>query len=156
MTTRLPTIPSRLKIQLISFIFFFLMQLTGTVFAKPVLVLHSNIDAEEIKNESLTRIYGMQKKFWKDGTAIKVYMLPKNSSLHKEFVLHYLHMQPYQLNRLWHRLLYSGTGTIPEVVPTIEELILKIQNTPGAIGYIDQESSKTIESSVIRRIGNDD
>lgn len=118
--------------------------------SKPVVIYHSGISSEELSRNSLVRLYGMQKKVWQDGSPVKVFILPKNSSVHKKFVLTYLRMQPYQLNRLWHRLLFSGTGSVPEEVSSIEEIIEKVNSTPGAVGYIDDSSLSKINNLMIR------
>jgi len=44
-------------------------------------------------------------------------------------------MFPYQLDRIWNKLTYSGLGVAPIMVNTANELIAAVKNTPGAIGY---------------------
>lgn len=116
----------------------------------PVVIYHQNIASEELSRSSLVRLYGMQKKVWQDGIPVKVYILPKNSQIHKDFVLKFLRMQPYQMNRLWHRLLFSGTGSVPEEVSSVDEIIEKVNSTPGAIGYIDDSKISKINNLKIR------
>ncbi len=45
-------------------------------------------------------------------------------------------MFPYQLSRLWNQLTYSGQGVTPTRVSSKEELIERLEKTPGAIGYM--------------------
>lgn len=116
----------------------------------PVVIYHADIPIEELSKNSFVRLYGMQKKVWQDGTPVKVYILPKNSQIHKDFVLKFLNMQPYQMNRLWHRLLFSGTGSVPEEVSTVEEIIERVSSTSGAIGYIDNSMLNKINNLMIR------
>lgn len=91
----------------------------------------------------------MQKRVWSDNTPIKVFTLPNDSESYKEFVNEYLRMQPYQLDRLWNRLVFSGTGSKPEEVSNAEEMIEKVKETPGAIGYIDSSYVERIDKSRI-------
>lgn len=65
-------------------------------------------------------------------------------------------MFPYQLNRIWHKLTYSGLGIAPTVVQSEQELVNAIINTPGSIGYIDDtglihawESPKTNSTETV-------
>lgn len=118
-------------------------------FAEPVLIHHPQLRGENFSTGSLVRIYAMQKRAWSDNTPVKVFTLPNNSNLYKEFVTDYLKMQPYQLDRLWHRLVFSGTGTRPEEVSSISEMLEKVKNTPGAIGYVDSSLVQNIDNSLL-------
>ena len=46
-------------------------------------------------------------------------------------------MFPYQLDRIWNKLTYSGLGVAPIIVNTPKELLDAIIKTPGAIGYVE-------------------
>ena len=43
---------------------------------------------------------------------------------------------PYKLDRIWHKLTYSGLGTAPIVVQSRQALIDAVLANPGAIGYV--------------------
>ncbi|PSJ15922.1 hypothetical protein C7H79_16365, partial [Nitrosomonas supralitoralis] len=43
---------------------------------------------------------------------------------------------PYQLRSTWDRLVYSGTGQAPITVNSAEEMLARVANTPGSIGYL--------------------
>ena len=111
--------------------------LPSSLAAETVVVHHPELNKEEISTGALLRIYAMKKKSWDDGTPITVYVLPKSHETHQDFVTQHLKVQPHQLNRLWHKLVFSGTGTKPEVVVSFEEMLEKVSSTPGAIGYVD-------------------
>ena len=121
----------------------------GLSIASPVLIHHPQLTNEDFSTSSLVRIYAMQKRVWSDSTPIKVFTLSNTSALHKDFVHKYLRMQPYQLDRLWHRLVFSGTGTTPVEVFSIEEMIEKVKNTPGAVGYVDSTDADGIDKSMM-------
>lgn len=121
----------------------------SSVSSAPIIIHHPNLQGEDFSPSSLIRIYAMQKRVWSDKTAIKVFTLPKNNEIHKEFVNKYLLMQPYQLDRLWHRLVFSGTGSIPEELSSIEEMIEIIGTTPGAIGYVDDSLAQQINPRML-------
>jgi len=46
-------------------------------------------------------------------------------------------MFPYQLDRIWNKLTYSGLGVAPITVDTPKELMDAIRLTPGSIGYAE-------------------
>lgn len=118
------------------------------VFAAPQLIHHPQLQRETFSTSELVRIYAMQKRVWSDNTPVKVFVLPNNSSVHKAFVKDVLKMQPYQLDRLWHRLVFSGTGTKPQEVQTVEKMLEKVRTTPGAIGYIDSSMLDQVDASM--------
>ena len=125
------------------------------LYADPVIIHHPDLKDEDFTRASLVRIYAMQKKMWSNGIPIKVYMFANSNPIHKQFVLTHLKMQPYQLNRLWHRLLFSGTGAIPQEVASIELMLENIKSTPGAIGYIDSKDEKPLDERVIERAADE-
>jgi hypothetical protein len=47
-------------------------------------------------------------------------------------------MYPYQLDRIWNKLTYSGLGVAPITVISAAELIDAVKRTPGAIGYVEK------------------
>lgn len=81
---------------------------------------------------------------WSDESAITVFVLPSQHALHQQFAKERLQIFPYQLNRIWHKLTYSGLGVAPTILQSEEELIQAVISTPGSIGYIDDPSLKLI------------
>lgn len=114
----------------------------------PILIHHPDLKGEDFSTHSLVRIYAMKKQYWADGTPITVFTLASDSDTHKEFVTEYLRMQPYQLNRLWHRLVFSGTGSTPTEITSLAAMLKKVENTPGAIGYIDSSMASQISETM--------
>lgn len=84
----------------------------------------------------LRQVYLMRQKFWPNGQPIIVYALPSNSIIHQEFSKNVLNMFPYQLDRVWNKLTYSGLGKGPIIVEHEEVLIEALKTTKGAIGYV--------------------
>ena len=84
----------------------------------------------------------MRQSRWADNSVITVFVLPNKHVLHRQFTKEHLHIFPYQLDRIWNKLTYSGLGTAPITVETPEELIQEVMQTPGAIGYVDDEIIK--------------
>lgn len=124
--------------------------LPSSLAAETVVVHHRSQNSDDLSAGALLRIYAMKKKNWSDGTPITVYTLPKNHATHQEFVTQYLKIQPHQLNRLWHKLVFSGTGVKPEVVVSYDEMLEKVSSTPGAIGYIDDSEVTTDLTALVK------
>lgn len=102
----------------------------------------SNITADttSLSVTQLRRIYSMRQVHWQNGTPIVVYVLASNNSLHKTFCKEQLRLFPYQLDRIWQKLTFSGYGVAPIEVATQQALIEAVKSTKGAIGYVENLS----------------
>ncbi len=102
----------------------------------------SNITADtpSLSVTQLRRIYSMRQLHWQNGIPIVVYVLASNNPLHQQFCKQQLRLFPYQLDRIWNKLTFSGYGVAPIEVATQQELIKAIKLTKGAIGYVDNLS----------------
>ena len=120
-----------------------------------VMIKHPGQSQESLTTSVAQRVYAMKKKVWSDGTPVVVYTLPSSSPVHRDFVQTFLKMKPHQLQRLWHRLVFSGKGDKPHLVHTMEEMLQKVEATPGAIGYTDQQLLESSNRSVIAVSSNE-
>lgn len=99
----------------------------------------SNITADTalLSTTQLRRIYSMRQAHWKNGTPIVVFVLASKDPLHQKFCKEQLRLFPYQLDRIWHKLTFSGYGVAPIQVANESELIKAVKSTKGAIGYVE-------------------
>lgn len=104
-----------------------------------------------LSRTTLRAIISMRIRQWPDGTPIMVYVLPDRDDRHREFCKEILRVFPYVLRDTWDRLVFTGTGQAPVEIPTQEELIRHVAQTPGAIGYarvdahIEHEDTRTLQ-----------
>ena len=94
----------------------------------------------------------MRQLRWADNSAIVVYVLPSKHNIHKKFSKDVLHIFPYQLDRIWNKLTFSGLGVAPTVIKTQIELLLAVSITPGSIGYVENYNNnfdKEVDVNVI-------
>lgn len=90
-----------------------------------------------LSREDLREIFFGRRTRWPDGSQLRVYVLPDQHPVHIRFTKEILGVYPYQLRSAWDRMVYSGTGTPPVVVDSLEEMRVQIRQVPGAIGYIE-------------------
>ena len=103
------------------------------------IVVNSSLPVDAISQAKLRSIFSMRVKAWDDDTPIKVFILSRDSQVHREFCVKKLEVFPYQLQRIWDVMLFSGTGVVPEEVDSVETMLEKISRTPGSIGYINEQ-----------------
>ena len=111
-------------------------------------ITHNEVSEQTLTTSKLRRIYTMRQLHWADGRVISVFVLPSQHELHKNFSKERLQIFPYQLNRIWHKLTYSGLGVAPTVVNSPEELIQAVMKTPGSIGYASEVSLAKILTNI--------
>lgn len=105
----------------------------------PKILVHQDVEVAALDSTYLRQIFAMQVRKWPDSEAITVYTLPSTHELHQSFVIERLKIQPHQLDRIWNRMLFTGTGKAPTVVASEEEMVRVIKATPGAIGYVSED-----------------
>ena len=81
-------------------------------------------------------IFAGRTQFWPDGSRIRVFVLQPESDTHQYFCRQLLNIYPYQLERIWQRVVYSGQGEAPKPIDTAQAMQDIIGQTPGAIGYL--------------------
>jgi hypothetical protein len=113
--------------------------LVNNVVAAELIANQKGADAD-ISRAFLRGMFGMRLRAWPDGTPVRVFVLADDSATHVAFCTEILQMYPYQLRQNWDRLVYSGTGQPPIQVGSEEELVRRVAETPGAVGYITQKS----------------
>lgn len=106
-------------------------------------VVHNSVPLEVLTQSQLRSIFTMRQTQWPDGSPIKVYVLPEADSQHQLFSRQQLHLFPYQLNMIWDRLSFSGTGARPTVVADEYMMLEQLKITPGSIGYSSYLDSDT-------------
>jgi len=103
------------------------------------IITNPSVKLQSLTTAQLRRIYSMRQTQWPDHQAIVVFVLPSKHQLHRNFSKKVLHMFPYQLDRIWNKLTYSGVGRAPIVVNNPAALVQAVSHTKGAIGYAEDE-----------------
>lgn len=108
------------------------------------IIAHPSVQVETLSQAQLRSIYLMRQVVWPDGVAIRVFTLPARSAANLQFCREQLQMFPYQLERVWQKLTYSGTGTPPTELQDLQVMLQTIAATPGAIGYIEKQDETQV------------
>ncbi|MCW8091176.1 hypothetical protein [Alteromonas sp. ASW11-130] len=116
------------------------------------IVTNESVNQVSFSQSEIRQIFSARKQFWDDGSKITVFVLEPSSMLHKQFCKQNLNMFPYQLERLWHQITYSGQGDPPLIKKSQAAMIEAVLSTPGAIGYaedgfVEQLSDKAREEA---------
>jgi len=102
-----------------------------------------------MSRQELLAIFTMRQRNWPDGTPIVVLVQNPKSETHAKFCKDLLNLFPHQLQTIWDRLVYSGSGRAPVEFDTTQALIEKLAATPGGIGYMESSDSDTTAKPII-------
>jgi hypothetical protein len=106
----------------------------------PYVVVNHDVPMQSISLKKLRAIFAMKLRYWEEGKAITVFVLAKDDPIHAAFCKKILNIFPNQLESVWYRQVYTGTGQAPIEVASESELFERVKNTPGAIGYINNKN----------------
>ena len=99
-------------------------------------VVNQNSPQKNISRNGISAIFKMRLRHWQDGSAITVFVLQDDDFLHKLFCKQVLNVFPHQMRRGWNKLVFSGTGQAPVQVKDKQEMIERLNSTPGGVGYL--------------------
>ena len=100
------------------------------------IIVHRSVSQQALTLNAARLVFTMRLLRWPDGTRVRVFVLPDSHPVHREFAKQSLDLYPRQLRRVWDRHLFSGSGAVPAVVESVAEMMRRVAETPGAIGYL--------------------
>ena len=99
------------------------------------LIANPALPSAPVDRNQLRLYFTLRLKLWDNRIPLTVFVLPDDHPLHEQFAKSVLGLFPYQLRQVWDRQLFSGTGQAPITVNSEQDMIERVANTPGAIGY---------------------
>lgn len=102
------------------------------------IIANADVTTSSIDRNRARLIFTMRINQWSDQQPVAVFVLPDDAPLHREFAKSALGVFAYQLRQTWDRQVFSGTGQAPLQVASEAEMIERVSQTPGAIGYVEQ------------------
>jgi len=98
-------------------------------------IVNRSVTVASLSKYKLRTVFGMRLTAWPNGDAVRVFVLPDDNPVHRRFAKQQLGVFPHQMRRAWNNLVYSGLGQAPTEVATLQEMLQRVADTPGAIGY---------------------
>jgi hypothetical protein len=103
--------------------------------ASQVVIASESIAEEAISRAALRAIFSMRLERLSQ-ERLTVFVLPQDHPTHIDFSKEVLGVFPYQLQAAWNRAIFAGTGSGPIRVDSEEQMLRRVAETRGAIGYI--------------------
>ncbi len=104
-----------------------------------VVIAHPDIGVATLPRNTARAMFAMRQRSWPPGAAVRVFVLPDGHPVHARFVKEKLDVLPHQLQLSWDRIVFSGTGQAPDRARSQEDMLSRVADTPGGIGYVEQD-----------------
>lgn len=107
-----------------------------------LVIANPDIPVEQLSVEQLSAIYLAKMKTWPNGRRIIPVNREASSEIRAEFSLMVFKEPPEALADYWAKLKFKG-GKPPLIQESDKSALLFVQRIPGAIAYVDKETSLT-------------
>lgn len=98
-------------------------------------VVAADVDESTLTRETLSFIFQRKQVFWKNGKRIQPVNLPPAHPLRRAFSQCVLGREPDAMEDYWREMYFHGVLP-PHVLESEEAIVLFVNSTPGAIGYV--------------------
>ena len=112
---------------------------SGMAWADTLLIAHKDAPETTLSKKEIQEIFLGKRSQWQNHSAIHPATV-KDAELHSAFLKQYIKKSASKWNAYWKRLVFTGTGTLPQQFETEQELLKYVVKTKGAIGYVDAET----------------
>jgi ABC-type phosphate transport system substrate-binding protein len=110
----------------------------GLASAEVKIIVNASVAETTLSARNVEDIFLGKTVQWPDNAAIHVVTV-KDPKIHHAFLEQYLKKSESQWNAYWKRLVFTGTGILPEQAETQQALLEYVARTKGAVGYMEAE-----------------
>jgi ABC-type phosphate transport system substrate-binding protein len=105
--------------------------------AQVAVIANKSVPVDGIKKAELLDFYTGDIRKWDNQTPVIVFDLKQKSEM-KEAFYDYLGKSPSRMKSLWLKRMLSGEGEPPQALESEEEMLKKVAETTGAIGFVSK------------------
>ncbi|MBU0995043.1 MAG: substrate-binding domain-containing protein [Proteobacteria bacterium] len=116
---------------------------------KIYIIANTSVPVNALSETELRDIYIGKEKKWGPNLKIVPVIMP-SEKLHDKFVVKFTRKSSTQFKNWWMRLMFTGEGLFPKTAASEKDLIEKVSETEGAIGYASTEiNTDTVKTIMI-------
>lgn len=98
-------------------------------------IAHPSVALDSLSKGQLLDYYTGDIQRWPDGAPVMVKDLREKGEVRAGFY-RYLGKRPSRMKSIWLRRMLSGEGEPPESLSTEEEVLTRVAETPGSLGFV--------------------
>jgi hypothetical protein len=127
---------------------------TGAADASPsfAVIVAPGVTARHLTRNEAELIYRRKQVYWGDGVRVQPVNLPASSPLRRMFSQCMLGEAPDAMEDYWREMYFHGVLP-PHVLDSEQAVVLFVNSTPGAIGYVSA-CPKDVPLNVVLTVGN--
>jgi ABC-type phosphate transport system substrate-binding protein len=125
-------------------LFLTLLAATPAVHSQVAVIVNRSVTVTSSNQAELLDIWLCNTRTWSNGQSIELMCLRDEGPEEKKF-FEFLLRTPLEMRKAWLRAQLSGQARPPMMLSSQEEVLKKVQATPGAIGFV---SSERVEGNV--------
>jgi len=122
-------------------IVFPLILFTTSIYGQISVIANKSVPVDKVSNAQLLDYYSGEIKYWSDNKLIVIFDLKPKCEVKDRFY-EYIAKNTARMKSICMKKLLSGEGDPPFAVESEEEMLQKVQNTPGAIGFVSSNKVK--------------
>lgn len=115
-----------------------------------LIIANPSVPAEKLDPDEIKNIFLGKTAKWENNDMIMIVVF-QDTDVHKNFLLKYIKRTENQFENVWRQNLFTGKGTQPVKVQSVDELVEYVSKTKGAIGYIDSDVKPSGEIKVLAK-----
>lgn len=123
--------------------------LSLSIKAQIAVIANKSVPVNQLTKQQLLDIYSGEIRSWNNGDPIFVFDLRTDLEIRDDFY-QLIGRSSSRMKSIWMKKLLSGEGEPPKEIDSQDALILKIENSAGAIGFIS--SSKVTQKVKVIKI----
>lgn len=116
----------------------FLLLVTTFSNAQVAVIANNTVPIETITESQLLDIYSGDVKWWDNGSPVIVFDLAEKTDIKSTFYK-YIGKSTARMKSIWLKNMLSGEGEPPKAMDSEEEMLQRVLETIGAIGFIGKD-----------------
>ena len=126
----------------------------GSGYSQVAIIANKSVKLDKIEQAELLDYYSRDLKFWDNGDPIIIFDLKVKNDI-RDIFYKYLGKSSSRMKSVWMKKMLLGEGDPPEPLDSEEDMLEKIIETPGSIGFLNAELV-TDEVKLLRIINDED
>jgi ABC-type phosphate transport system substrate-binding protein len=106
-----------------------------TLPAQIAVIAHPNVPVDSMNKSKITDLFTGDVRIWNDGSPVVPLDLQAPKDVRKEFYKA-LGKSSSRMRSIWMKRKLSGDGDAPASVETEDEVVRRVESTPGAISFV--------------------
>lgn len=114
-----------------------------------VVVANKDLGLTCITSADLFAVFTGKKRFWDSGEKV-TFALFDGGDLQDRFLKEQVHKTPSQFKNYWTKMVFTGKGSMPEYLKTVDAVLTFVNAAPGAISFVPAPGGNNVKILTIQ------